>query len=246
MFSQPKALNTSLHWSGRRSSKGFLLSFFLGFFLQYVLIVSFSISLCRSTITMMCEGKMRFHLSRRKKPDGLRISRGEGGRKGWRPLTDPMGGGPPGPNSFIFMQFSAKIWKIIEILDPPLEASTIFWPNFGKRPQTFWALNPLMVKKPSINWTGTHRGGSRISKGGRQPRVKRLLADFYKQECIPVGCVPSSAVAVCWGVSVRGGLCLPRGVCIPACTEADTPPLWTEFLTRASEDITLPQLRCGR
>ena len=102
-----------------------------------------------------------------------------------------------------------------KILDPPLEASTIFWPNFGKRPQTFWALNPLMVKKPSINWTGTHRGRSRISKGGRQPRVKRLLADFYKQECIPVGCVPSSAVAVCWGRgSAPGGVC-SRGVCVP-------------------------------
>ena len=39
-----------------------------------------------------------------------------------------------------------------------------------------------------------------------------------KQGCIPVGCVPSAAVAVCWSgeVSARGGLsvqgrCLPRG-----------------------------------
>ena len=30
-----------------------------------------------------------------------------------------------------------------------------------------------------------------------------------KQECIPVGCVPSAAVAVCWGVCPGG--CLPRG-----------------------------------
>ena len=111
MFSQPKALNTSLHWSGRRSSKGFLLSFFLGFFLQYVSIVSFSISLCRSTITMMCEGKMRFHLSRRKKPDGLRISRGRGGRKGWRPLTDPRGASGTPPWGSKFFHFHAVFSK---------------------------------------------------------------------------------------------------------------------------------------
>ena len=31
---------------------------------------------------------------------------------------------------------------------------------------------------------------------------------FHKQKCIPVGCVPSAAVAVCWrGVSVQGGVC---------------------------------------
>ena len=43
----------------------------------------------------------------------------------------------------------------------------------------------------------------------------------WKQECIPVGCVPSAAVAVCprWclaggGLSaqVHAGICLPRGV----------------------------------
>ena len=34
---------------------------------------------------------------------------------------------------------------------------------------------------------------------------------------------------------------------IPACNRADPPtPLWTEFLTHASENITLPQLHCGR
>ena len=39
-----------------------------------------------------------------------------------------------------------------------------------------------------------------------------------KQECIPVGCIPSAAVAVCLGgVSTQGGICLggglPCGVC---------------------------------
>ena len=53
-----------------------------------------------------------------------------------------------------------------------------------------------------------------------------------------------------WGMSASGGCLLPRvGVCfwgmcllpggIPACPEADPP--WTEFLTHATENITLPQ-----
>ena len=41
-------------------------------------------------------------------------------------------------------------------------------------------------------------------------------------------------------VSAQGGV-FPRSVCIPACTEEDTPP--TEFLTHACENITFPQLR---
>ena len=41
-----------------------------------------------------------------------------------------------------------------------------------------------------------------------------------------------------WGVSSSGG------GCIPACTEADTPPV--KRITDACRNITLPQLRCGR
>ena len=55
------------------------------------------------------------------------------------------------------------------------------------------------------------------------------------QESIPVGCIPSAAVAVggggvcSRGVSAPGGVfalggCLLGGVCIPASTEADTHP----------------------
>ena len=50
-------------------------------------------------------------------------------------------------------------------------------------------------------------GGSRISGGGANPNGANLLLGQIspktarKQECIPVGCVPSAAVAVCWGVS---------------------------------------------
>ena len=32
----------------------------------------------------------------------------------------------------------------------------------------------------------------------------------------------------------------------PPIVDLETPHLWTEFLTHASENITLPQLRCGR
>ena len=49
-----------------------------------------------------------------------------------------------------------------------------------------------------------------------------------------------------WEGSAPRGVCswgLLRGGCIPACTEADTPPCGQ---THACENITLAQLRCGR
>ena len=84
---------------------------------------------------------------------------------------------------------------------------------------------------------------------------------MFKQECIPVGCVPSAAVAICWGggclpggVSAQRG-CLPRGgvcpgVCLPGGVSAqgagvsagvclaDTPPV--DRMTDPCENITLP------
>ena len=64
----------------------------------------------------------------------------------------------------------------------------------------------------------------------------------YKQECIPVGCVPSAAVAVSWGCLPRasvcpGGFCLGvsawgvvclGGVCLGGLAGAYTSPLWTK------------------
>ena len=49
----------------------------------------------------------------------------------------------------------------------------------------------------------------------------------FKQECIPVGCVSSAAVAVCWaGVSAQeGGVCPGGEVCLEG---RCTPPLWTD------------------
>ena len=65
------------------------------------------------------------------------------------------------------------------------------------------------------------------------------------QECIPVGCVPPAAVAVPGGLHQATPQSRhPMGADTPP--EADTPreqtpPLWTEFLTHAYENITLPQ-----
>ena len=37
----------------------------------------------------------------------------------------------------------------------------------------------------------------------------------FEQESIPVGCVPSAAVAICWGWGGWVEGCLPRGVSAP-------------------------------
>ena len=82
-----------------------------------------------------------------------------------------------------------------------------------------------------------------------------ILNPLHKQECIPVGCITSATVAICWGGAWSqegvhgprgcllwgglgpGGCLVPGGAWswgvpapgggIPACTEADPPP-WTE------------------
>ena len=58
----------------------------------------------------------------------------------------------------------------------------------------------------------------------------------FKQECIPVGCVPSAAVAVSWGGSAKRGL--SAGVCLGGCLHRSCrpggvykSPLWTESQT---------------
>ena len=69
------------------------------------------------------------------------------------------------------------------------------------------------------------------------------------------GGVSAPGRCLLWGVSAPGGCLLwgvsapERGllwgvVCIPGCTEAET-PLWTESQTPV-KNITLAQLRCGR
>ena len=70
---------------------------------------------------------------------------------------------------------------------------------------------------------------------------------IYEQECIPVGCVPPTAVAIWWWVFARGwqprglsaqGVCLPRG-CLSGGVHL---PPWTEFVTHSCENISFPQL----
>ena len=55
--------------------------------------------------------------------------------------------------------------------------------------------------------------------------------NFFKQECIPVGCVPPARYRTEGGS--RGGLC-PGGVSLTK------PLLWTEWLTDRCKNITLP------
>ena len=79
-------------------------------------------------------------------------------------------------------------------------------------------------------------------------KLNGFLTNFsYEKEYIPVGCVPSAAVAVCWGLSSQGGGgvvcpggCLPSGGVYPVGYLPDTPPPpWTEWQTLVK---TLP---CG-
>ena len=56
---------------------------------------------------------------------------------------------------------------------------------------------------------------------------------------LPGGVCLWSLGVVLQGVSASG-----PGGCIPAWNGAEPPP-WTEFLTHATENITLPQLHCG-
>ena len=78
---------------------------------------------------------------------------------------------------------------------------------------------------------------------------------------VPGGYMPGGGAAYLAVVSTQGGL--RRGVCREGAVSArgvsvwgvgcvsqhalrQTIPLWTEFLKHTCENITLPQLRCGR
>ena len=64
------------------------------------------------------------------------------------------------------------------------------------------------------------------------------------QECFPVGCVPSAAVAVWWGVSAHGGVCLggiclgrsawPGGVHLPPVDRILDTCFWKHYLSTTS------------
>ena len=67
---------------------------------------------------------------------------------------------------------------------------------------------------------------------------------YLKQECIPVGCVPSTAVAVSPATHARPAMHAPHHTCPLTCLSLamHAAPLLTEFLTHACENITFPQL----
>ena len=85
------------------------------------------------------------------------------------------------------------------------------------------------------------------------PRTCALVEFYFKQECIPVGCVPSAAVAMsipaCTGHCVSqhavGRGCLPGGVCLGVSALRQTPP-FVDRMTDRCKNITFANYVCGR
>ena len=66
--------------------------------------------------------------------------------------------------------------------------------------------------------------------GGGKGTSPRPCKNKSQQECIPIGCVPPAAVAISGGLHTHPHPC-----------DQAPPPLWTETLIHATENITLPQ-----
>ena len=96
-------------------------------------------------------------------------------------------------------------------------------------------------RNESVNTRGAKVLGSQV----QSPLEVNIL---LKQESIPVGCVPSAAVAVkggdvCPGGPPGGSVCLPKGVYHVTCDACwDTPPSVNRITDRC-KNITFPQLR---
>ena len=90
-------------------------------------------------------------------------------------------------------------------------------------------------------------GGACLPEGGVPARVVYLPGGMSAGGVCARGCTYRGGVSAggcIWQGGVpAGGACLPGGrVCLGGgCTCPGTPPLWTEFLTHAYENITLPQ-----
>ena len=104
----------------------------------------------------------------------------------------------------------------------------------------FAVINPnchCMVQNKNINYIRVFSAYTRLPTNSTQ-------------ECIPVGCVPSTAVAVSPATHVpppypRTAMHVPLLPCVPPSCHTGPyacPPMWTEFLTHACENITFPQL----
>ena len=61
--------------------------------------------------------------------------------------------------------------------------------------------------------------------------VRKFWVSVSKQECIPVGCVPPAAVAICWGV------------CLSACWDPNPPPPPVWAWTPPGVDLDTPPTR---
>ena len=87
-------------------------------------------------------------------------------------------------------------------------------------------------------------------------RMRSVCCSGRRGGCLPIGGVVCTGGWWVGGVCPLGGVC-PRGVSpslywagvVSAPVQAGIhtpPPHWTKFLTHACENITFPQLRCGR
>ena len=81
-------------------------------------------------------------------------------------------------------------------------------------------------------------------KKTRRPTKGNFVKLAFKQECIPIGCIPPIAVAVSPATHAPPPPCTPPChtcplLCMPPTARA---PPRTEFLTHACENITFPQL----
>ena len=102
------------------------------------------------------------------------------------------------------------------------------------------SVSPSMLCRGGVS---TPRGVGGLVWGGVYSQ-----GGVWSQGCLLLGGVCSWGVSAPGGVWCRGsalGVVSAPGGCIPACTEADTlPPV--NRITHACENITLPQIRCGR
>ena len=139
----------------------------------------------------------------------------------WRPHLEEVLDLPLVINNYIVILFSIIVPKCLQMMKYALKIEN---------------------KKSSINqsiFLKTRMHSSRMRTGLSLTACCSLLP----RECLlPGGSILWGGCLLPGGL-LWGGVC-SGGVCITACTEADTLPLFGQ--THACENITLAQLRCGR
>ena len=136
-----------------------------------------------------------------------------------------LGDAPPsyGPKFSQFHAVIRKFGKIICWRPPPVGLAPPPTGNPGSAPAvlypflcSFWQKCCQSNRLAYLLWGWPPSMENRGS-------VTAIGNDFNEQECIPVGCVPSAAVAVSWGGVCPGG-CLSRRVCPGRCAQGDACP----------------------